>query len=263
MRFWFITGVLMLISSLAIGQKSILLANYSITDGSNDGSEYQQKVELLVQKLEAKAKKSDRQFLKNVFNITHRQLLKEYVQYAGFGDIFEAGKYDCLTATALYSVVLNQLGYKHRIIETNYHIFLLVDTEEGQVLMESTDPIDGFEYQPEKIESRIAQYKLDQEKIAASELNYSFTYTLFDEVSPSELTGLLYYNQCVKAFNAQQWNEAIQLLEASKVYYNSPRIAEMESLLIQVVASTELKSTTRQSSSTQKRRAHQIAKNQK
>lgn len=250
----------MLICPFAIGQNSPLLANYSATDGSHDQSDYQQKLALLVEKLDAKTKKSDRQFLKNVFNLTHRQLLKEYDQYAGFGEIFKDGRYDCLTATALYSVILKELGYNHRIIETNYHIFLLVDTENGQILMESTDPLDGFVYQPERIENRIVQYKLDQEKAIEDERNYSFSYTLFDEVTPVELTGLLYYNQCVKAFNAQQWSKATQLLKASKAYYNSPRTAEMESLLIQVVASVELKNQrTVNSSST----GHQLAQNQK
>ncbi|MEQ9413190.1 MAG: hypothetical protein RIF39_05140 [Cyclobacteriaceae bacterium] len=261
MRFWFVIGVFTLVSSISIAQKSPFLANYSVTDGSNKDSDYQQKVELLIEKLDAKGKKTDRLFLKSVFNITHRQLLKEYDQYAGFGEIFKGGKYDCLTATALYSVLLNELGYPHRIIETNYHIFLLVDTNDGQVLMESTDPLDGFEYQPEKIESRIAQYKLDQEKAISNELNYPFSYSLFNEVTPAELTGLLYYNQCVKAFNTKQWSKAIQLLEVAKVYYNSPRIAEMENLLVQVVASTALENTAQPSSSTQ-RSTQQIAKNQ-
>lgn len=233
----------MLISLLASGQKSTHLANYQMTDGLLETADYQFMVNSLIQKLDSKTKKSDRQFLKNVFNITHRQLLKEYDQYAGFGELFREGKYDCLTATALYSILLNELGYQHRIIETNYHIFLLVDTEDGQILMESTDPLDGFEYQPDRIESRIAQYKLDQEEVASNKPSYSFTYTLFDEVSPSELTGLLYYNQCVKAFNTQQWSKALQLLELAKTFYHSPRITEMENLLMQMVAATALENT--------------------
>jgi len=262
MRFWTLIGVFMLISLLASGQNGALMANYSITDGTSNPHEYQQKLELLVEKLDSKTKKSDRQFLKNVFNITHRQLLKQYDQYAGFGELFEDGKYDCLTATALYSILLNELGYQHKIIETNYHIFLLVDTEDGQVLMESTDPLDGFEYQPERIENRMAQYKLDQENAPANEPSYAFSYTLFDEVSPSELTGLLYYNQCVKAFNSQQWSKAIQLLEAAKMFYQSPRITEMENLLIQVVAATALENTSQPTSGTPMS-PQQIVKNQK
>lgn len=257
MHFWALTGVFMLVSLLTSGQQGSLLAYYSGTDDVSGYVMHQQKIDLLIEKLDSKTKKSDRQFLKNVFNITHRQLLKEYDQYAGFGEIFQDGKYDCLTATALYSILLGELGYEHRIIETNYHIFLLVDTEEGQMLMESTDPLDGFEYQADKIQSRIDQYKVDQNEIAKKEGIYALPYILFDEVSPAALTGLLYYNQCVKAFNAQEWSKAIQLLGAAKRYYNSPRITEMENLLIQVVASIELENSSQPSSAVN---AQQIAK---
>jgi len=236
MRVWVVL-VWFLFSGLAASGQANLLTCYALTDGKGI-DENIKKIENLINKLDTKAKKSDRQFLKNVFNLTHRQFLKEYDQYAGFGDIFKDGRYDCLTATALYSVLLSELGYQHTIIETNFHIFLLVASAEGKVLMESTDPLGGFEYRQNKIEDRIKAYKADQE--SASKNGYSYSYNLFEEVSPQELNGLLYYNQCVKAFNQQQWGKAIENLESAKLFYNSPRIVEMENLLVTIIASVEL-----------------------
>lgn len=243
-----------LIYSVASGQNTNLLEAYLGTTSHNCKGQNLEKLESLVSKLGAKDKKSDHQFLKSIFNTTHRQLLKEYKQYSDFGDIFETGKYDCLTATALYSIVLNRFGYEHAIIETNYHIFLLIESPEGKFLIESTDPLNGFEYQNEKIEARISRYKLDQEEAEKDKSIYSFGYKLFDEVTPQQLTGLLYYNQCVKAFNEQQWSEAAQLLRASKKYYNSPRTSEMENLLLNVIAGREL-----DKANTTKARGQQIA----
>lgn len=260
MRVWIVLAGILISISVASGQPNVLLENYWQTDETrSDQNLMASKIDAIVLKLDAHSKKSDRQILKTVFNITHRQLLKEYNQYAGFGEIIQSGQYDCLTATALYSLLLTRLGYQHKIIETNYHIFLLVQSTEGEILMESTDPLNGFEYHKDKIEDRIKTYKLDHKVIGNSKINYPFTYQLFNEVTPQQLTGLLYYNQCVKAFNDQQWIKAIQLLNKAKAFYNSPRTVEMEDLLLTVIASVELEKAKTHSMETSKN-VHQIAK---
>lgn len=238
MRFWLKFAVFIASVNLVFAQSEGQFASYLQTANAKNQQFAAEKLGVLVAKLNEKERKSDRQFLRSVFSLTHRQLLKQYDQYATFGEIFESGRYDCLTATALYSVVLSELGYKHTVIETNYHIFLLIDSDEGQILMESTDPIGGFEYNQERIANRIEQYKKDAEVVLDNQA--AAGYLLFNEVTVDELTGLLYYNQCVKAFNNQQWMEAIINLDLASKYYNSERIQEMKSLLMDVVASAEL-----------------------
>ena len=146
-------------------------------------------------------------------------MLKQYQQYASFEEIFTSGKYDCLTATALYSALLQELGYQYTTIETDFHIFILVHSPEGDVLFESTDPLDGFVNQPEMIEERIASFKADSNT------------SLFRKVSKAELTGLLFYNQSVKAFNSREWSRSLELLSKARTFYQSPRITELETLL--------------------------------
>lgn len=260
MKAWFVLAGILVVASVANGQHASLLENYWQTDQTQvDQNLLVAKIDAIISKIDVNSKKSDLLILKSVFNITHRQLLKEYNQYAGFGEIFQSGQYDCLTATALYSLLLTQLGFQHKIIETNYHIFLLVESADGEILMESTDPLSGFEYHKDKIEARIKAYKVNQEITANDKINYSFAYYLFNEVTPQQLTGLLYYNQCVKAFNEQQWSKAIQLLSIAKVFYNSPRTKEMENLLLTVIASVELEKANIHSMETSKN-VHQIAK---
>ncbi|MGE0587219.1 MAG: hypothetical protein AB7O48_01490 [Cyclobacteriaceae bacterium] len=238
MRFWLKFAVFVGSLNLAFAQGEGQFTSYLQTSSLKNEQFAQEKLGSLIAKLDEKERKSDRQFLRNVFNLTHRQVLKQYDQYATFGELFESGRYDCLTATALYSVVLTELGYTHTVIETNYHIFLLINSDEGQILMESTDPIGGFEFNQERITNRIAQYKKDAEVVLANQA--ASGYLLFNEVSMNELTGLLYYNQCVKAFNNQQWMEAIKNLDLARKYYHSERIQEMEVLLMDVVATAEL-----------------------
>ncbi len=233
MRFWLPIVVFTLTVSASLGQDSDLLVRYLETDGSDQNESAGEKIESLIAKLEAKGSKNDRQFLRNVFTTTHRQLLKDYRQYAGFGEIFDRGQYDCLTATALYSLILTRFGYKHTVVETNYHIFLLVETVDGQILMESTDPVEGFEYQAERIKLRMNSYSSSQNQ---GNQNPDRPH-VFGEVSPEQLTGLLYYNQSVKALNNYQWEKANRLLSLAKRFYYSPRISEMEEVLYRSIAS--------------------------
>ena len=229
MKVWATTVITFFALGWTIAQPPSQLNDYLLTGGSTQGHKAEERITNLVNKLQAKRGKSDRQFLGSVFSVAHRQLLKEYKQYSGFGELFTNGRYDCLTATALYSLVLDRLGFEYSIVETNYHIFLMVKTDEGEVLIESTDPIDGFVDNPKEVAERLKSYK--ESGPSPGEGFYDAQFNLFQAVDTHQLVGLLYFNQAVKAFNNQQWAKAADLLEYTKKYYVSPRVDEMETLL--------------------------------
>ena len=82
---------------------------------------------------------SDARQLHTLFRRMHKVFLKNYKAYSDFDELFTSGKYDCLTATALFSNVLDNFQYAYEIIETNYHIFLMVKTSKGEIMIETTD----------------------------------------------------------------------------------------------------------------------------
>lgn len=232
MRIWLQIAVFILGIGMIQGQDLSLLDSYLGTTPNRNQSEAKDKISKLVSKLNSKSRKSDRQFLMGLFGLTHRQLLKEYQQYSEFNKIFDKGYYDCVTATALYSLVLSEFDFKHTILETKYHIFIIVESEEGRFLIESTDPISGFEFQQEKIDSRIAQYLQDQnEVLLPGQLNTSEDIAPISAITPHQLTGLLFYNQSVRHFNENQLEQAASFLSKAKLLYHSPRMREMESIL--------------------------------
>jgi hypothetical protein len=79
--------------------------------------------------------KNEELFLSHVFTKTHQRFLKRYTEPSSFNDLLKDGNYNCLTGTALYALILEHLHFRYQVIETNYHIFLLVTTENGQVLI--------------------------------------------------------------------------------------------------------------------------------
>ena len=194
----------------------------------------------------SKDKRSDISLLRKTFRRVHSRYLKSYEAYSDFDKIFQAGKYDCLTATALFSHVLNELGYSYEIIETNYHIFLMVNTSRGEVMIETTDRIGGFVTDRKTIAKRTGDYRKNVLTATASDrFTYQYSFNLYQSLSSEKISGLLYFNQAVKAYNKQEWLACAKQLEKANALYSSPRCAELGHILIRTVLESEMNEETK------------------
>jgi hypothetical protein len=184
---------------------------------------------------------SDEKLLRKIFCRTHRIFLKHYVAYSDFENVFTSGQYDCLTATALFSEVLSELNFSYDIIETNYHIFLIVHTEQGDVLIETTDRYEGFVKGEEQIAKREEAYrKNDLSAEHSKKFQYHYSFNLYQKITGEKLAGLLYFNQAVKAFNQHNWLLSARMLEKAQELYPSPRCEELGTILILTVMESPL-----------------------
>lgn len=185
---------------------------------------------------------SDHDFVRFIFRKTHQKFLKRYETYATFGMLFNRGNYNCLTGTALYAVILDHFQIQHTIIETNYHIFILAQTQEGRILLEATDPMNGYVDNEQNIEEKLAVYRKNsiQEKAPDHGTQYAFTFNLWEVVSIQEIKGLLYFNQAVKTYNENQYAKSIQYLEMASTHHPSKRIQEFTAVVMLAVANSEI-----------------------
>lgn len=196
--------------------------------------------------LRTKQSKKELAFLHKIFWSTQQTFFKTYSPYVTFNDLFIAGKYDCLTATSLYSLVLTELNLDYSIIETNYHIFIIVHASSGDVLFETTDRYHGFVPDKKEIEKRIGTYK--ENLIASSNpSSYLYSFELYKKISPTQLAGLLHFNQAVNAFNKHDWIMCADELVLSGSKYDSPRVKELATLLVQSVLCSNAKDEVRDS----------------
>ncbi|NJM26973.1 MAG: hypothetical protein HC859_17395 [Bacteroidia bacterium] len=206
------------------------------------------RVEELIASLSAKRNKlrRDEDFVQLVFARTHTKVLKRYEPYTSFGNMMTTGGYDCLTATALYAVLLNHFGYECQVIETNYHIFLTTTLNGKLVMLESTDPINGFVTNHQEIEERIktARQPVYSASLAAKN-TYEFNVDIFNAVRAEQLPGLLYYNKAVNAYNRRDLEAAVNALGQAVVRYASPRIQEFSSLIRMSLENSDLSESAR------------------
>lgn len=158
--------------------------------------------------------------LEKIFYFNHRRKLSWYNNDVILSDLFESGKYDCLTGTAFYAATLEALSIPYRIYEFNYHVFLVAQCEDGEVLIEPTDPIEGFVTRVEEIEKRIKKYSTDDAMTAGME-------TVSNVISLHDLAGLQYYNMSIDSYNHRNYADAFNYIQKANFLYPSTRIKEI------------------------------------
>jgi hypothetical protein len=229
--------LVLLITCSAFGQEdnraATLLDTFLAVDQteSNSASSF----DAFLKKLEKKkvSIKQENDFVRFLFAKTHQEYLKKYEDYAPISNLFNSGSYNCLSGTIVYALLLDHFQIPYQVIETNYHIFILADTKQGKILLEATDPINGFVTNPHDIESRIKAYKENLTPVSDTKMRYyQFSFELFNSVSLKELQGLLYYNKAVDAFNHQDLQESALSLKKACAFYTSPRIDEFSQVLL-------------------------------
>ena len=221
---------------------------YASTDPSKSVST--QSLENFVQKLESKKHsfKKETDFLQYTFNQTHRKFLKHYKQYCTFTELVDDGTYNCLTATALYALLLEHFQIEYKIVETNYHIFLLAKTNEGTILLETTDPLNGFISNPKQVEKRLSTYKQNELlKKDSDKTLYAYNFNLYNVVDLDQMLGLMYYNLAVDAYNQHEINSAIGYLDQAIAYYQSPRIDEFSMIILLTLQESTLEASVKKS----------------
>jgi len=187
----------------------------------------------------SKKQASEIRLAKLLFNKAHRHFLKNYRAYSTINDVFERGNYDCLSGTYFLSQALSQLGIKHRIMETNYHIFLILETKKGDALMESTDRFQGFVTDPEKMEERINRYRSNKIKNLSGQLYLSHI-KIYREILQVQLAGLQFFNLAVESYHKNDLIASCQYLQCARRIYDNPRIEEFTPILAMSISKSQL-----------------------
>lgn len=201
--------------------------------------EFRSQIASFVHKMERKKTRagSDKIFLQKLFYKVHRKFLKEYQPYQDFYSLLENGSYNCLSGTAMYALLLEELGYTYRIYETDYHIFLMIETAGGeQVMIESTDPLNGFLIDESEIKRRTEEIRKDI-SVAGNTGNkayHDFQLNIFRSINLKQLSGLQYLNQAAWHFNARQLDKARNALGKGRLLYPAERFEKFSGYLTSV-----------------------------
>ena len=189
-------------------------------------------------------KKTKKQ-IQEIYKSIHKEELKKYVEDAGFNELFESGDYNCVSATALYAMVLQEFNIDYEIRETPTHVYLVADPSDTKVLIESTLPQNGtfeFDYKTKK---EYVNYLVSSKLISKEEFENTSVDKLFEEhydqnkiIDLTQLAALMYYNEGVTKFNTRDYESASLALKKANTIYPSVAVG----LLYNSALATQLNS---------------------
>ena len=196
-------------------------------------AEQQQRIDDFVLNIKSEFDREDREdMLEELFYTGHKKFLKHYRLFTTFNDLLSKGRYDCLTGTIFYAYALNQLDFSFEIVETPHHIYILV--EDGEYLLESTDPLNGFVAGKEAVMDM-----LENDRPAEGDS---------EEVSFYETVGLQYYNAAVYSMNNGKLLDAVDHVENATFFYQGERMIQLGLILSRAISESEMDADTKFSS---------------
>lgn len=197
--------------------------------------------ENLIHELDQKVsqKGAELTFLRILFQKTHQKLLRKYEQHSTFNSMLSEGKYDCVSGSAAIGLLLQRYGYSFEIVETDYHVFIMVHLAGKNIILESTLPVGGMITMPSEVEKYLDSYKPTEfaslkslsQGLAGPDIDYSDN-SIFRRVSLRQLAGLQYYNDAIVYFNSQAFGPAVEQLSKAYLLYTSDRILGLRELSV-------------------------------
>lgn len=133
-----------------------------------------------------------------------KRFLKYYAAQTDFHFIFERGEYNCVSSTALYALIFDQLKIPYVIKETPNHVYLVAYPKSLGIMVESTAPKNAYYMPKSKEVNAIVEYLVSYEMITEEELKNNGYLSVFNRyfykdkvISLRELTGLQYFNEAL------------------------------------------------------------------
>lgn len=188
----------------------------------------------LIQNLEKKLgnERSMAKKVKHIFRQVHENYFSRYELGAPFHRIFRGSVFNCVSGSALYALVFEHFKIPYVIKETPTHVYIVVDPDKENILVESTDPAAGYMNPDEKFKRNYIDHLIKMKLITAQDLEIEglsslFNRTFFDKdnITIDQLIGLQYYNFGVEQLNRKNYLSAHRFFEKANFIYPSVRIA--------------------------------------
>lgn len=163
--------------------------------------------------------------LKTLYKQVHGTYLDKYELENNFSAIFQDGRYNCVSGSALYASIFTCVGIPFAIQEYPTHVNLVAYPNGEQIAVETTDPATGYMVISDKMKREYADYLRDNKLISEAEYNQGpeavFQANYFDSevIDFRQLAGIQYYNNALYASEREENLTAMDLAVKAYVLY--------------------------------------------
>ncbi len=209
---------------------------------------FKQSVSLFLKDFPPKEKEMNKEIdrINGLLNKIHSSFLGSYNRNSFFPDIKNNGTYNCVTATALYAYIFDQLEVPYEVISNPEHVYLTIYPDTYDIYIEST--VSGENALPIPNTTKIKEVVDDMislkivEKEAVDKQGYEAFYKDYffktTKISKEALIGMQYYNKGVQEMLKFNNDAGLKSFKKSKQFYSSPlmdtylKIFTLEKLLL-------------------------------
>jgi tetratricopeptide (TPR) repeat protein len=185
------------------------------------------------------SKKPDEKKVKFVYELVNKEILTTYKEQILFPDIFSTGYFNCLTASAYYGFIFSNLGIDFEFKETMNHVHPVAFPGSLQIKVETTDPINGFQYFDNKLKLQFVSYLINSKTISKEDaqdipLDSIFNKYYFPEssIGMKELAGLQYLNDAFFKYGNGDFESAFKQIQKAYFLYSDKRVSTLMLFLL-------------------------------
>ncbi len=211
------------------------LALFAVVDENvdqNDVARFRERWDGLMSSFQTEkfSKKSREKQVRTIYKELHDALLVKYELNNRYPEIFTKGYYNCVSATAMYAMALEELNIPFQIKETPTHVYLVAYPDDENILLESTDPLNGYvtfdtNFQRNYIQNLASAKLISQEELKRRDPDELFEQHFFsnENIDIHALAGIQYANDALLKLENNQLEGALHQLEKAQALYPSDR----------------------------------------
>ena len=177
-----------------------------------------------------KTDKREKKRIKKIYDLVHKEFFKKHDENVFFNDVFTSKTYNCVTATALYVYIFEELKVPYHIKEMPSHVFLIAYPNKYRIHLETTVPgAYGFYIPKDSEVIKMVDELINTKLLTKEEVNkkgYNKTYLDYfygkKHVDKSKLIGMQYYNKAVFNYNKEELKAGFENIIKSFVFYKNP-----------------------------------------
>jgi hypothetical protein len=178
-------------------------------------------------KLSKLMRMSEVKLMKELHKKVHERFLGTYLYVSPFNKIFETGQYNCVSATALFALVLEELDIPYAIQEQPNHVYIMAYPDTKAISVEMTALRDAYYLPARKDVSKSVAVLVElglttREAILqqGSLQIYNAFYNTNSVVDLKQLAGIQYFNEAITAANENEFEKAFDAICKTEKLYN-------------------------------------------
>jgi len=172
-------------------------------------------------------RRSEVKLMKELHRKVHERFLTRYKYISPFHEIFETGEYNCVSATALFALVLEELNIPYNIQEQPNHVYIMAYPDTKAISVEMTAIKDAYYLPPRKDVSKAVGILVELGLTTQKEVQrqgalqvYNTFYNTNSEINLRQLCGIQYFNEAITAANENDYAGAFDAICKTEAYYN-------------------------------------------